>query len=273
VLGRCLWVAAALSLWAVSPAVGALHHPKGVDAPFADCPLDNPATAICLFVRITSGEIVIGHRTVPISRPLAIQGGLIELQEGSLENVTFVGAEDGHTLVETPLTVPGGLQGLSGVKGASELSVVPELVGPAGSIEVSFHNLLFETGVAMRLPLKAKISNRLLPVGCQVGSGASPMFLELTTGTTSPPLPGRPIKGKTGDLVSVEEENGVGKLLRLYEDSLVDNAFSAPVATGCGSFTQPVDSSLGLPSPAGRNTAVLTGTIELTSTEQVKASE
>ena len=47
----------------------------------------------------------------------------------------------------------------------------------------------------------------------------------------------------------------------------MDNAFSAPEATGCGApfsalVDKLVDATFGVPAPAGENTAILTGKLE-----------
>jgi hypothetical protein len=103
-------------------------------------------------------------------------------------------------------------------------------------------------------------------------------MLELTTGTTSPPPPNKPINGHLGH-GSEEEENEHS--VQVFSSSvLVDNAFVVPVAEGCGgpqisSVLDPIlDSILGLPSKAGHNTAILdAGTLELTSVYNVIESE
>jgi hypothetical protein len=83
----------------------------------------------------------------------------------------------------------------------------------------------------------------------------------LTTGTTSPPAPAKPLKGTVGTVSFPEEE----LLLQLENDELVDNAWSAPAASGCGGFLieyliDPIiNSQIGLPSKAGVNEAVLKG--------------
>jgi hypothetical protein len=101
----------------------------------------------------------------------------------------------------------------------------------------------------------------------------------LTTGTTSPPLPNKPIKGSRGEIEFKDE----GQLLIDKKNSLVNNSFAAPEAEGCGSqilfglFTglidSAVDSEIGLPSEAGHNTAILNGSQEIGGVEAVKASE
>jgi hypothetical protein len=116
----------------------------------------------------------------------------------------------------------------------------------------------------------------LLGEGCYIGSEAHPIQLHLTTGTTSPPAPNKPIKGKLGTLLE-EEEKGQALVVD-SGNTLVDNAWSAPTAEGCGGFfsfliNPIVNSKLGLPSAAGHNTAVLSGTLKTATEEAVLASE
>ena len=122
----------------------------------------------------------------------------------------------------------------------------------------------------MRIHLK----NPLLGNSCYIGSESNPVQLHLTSGTTSPPEPNKPISGKKGTLST--EENG--EILVASENTLVDNSYPAPAAEGCGEFfsflIDPlVDSKLGLPSKAGHNTAILEGTLRITSAEAVVNSE
>jgi hypothetical protein len=64
----------------------------------------------------------------------------------------------------------------------------------------------------------------------------------------------------------------------LNDDSLVDNAFTTPQATGCGTASSAlidtaIDTQLGLPSPAGRNTAILKGRLVVATVGAVLGSE
>jgi hypothetical protein len=256
-----------VSLCAVSTAFSVQHHPKRDFAVFADCPLSDPAVELCLVASITHGELTIGRRTVPINKAIAVQGGAIEKGEGPL---TFVAAEDGNTLSKTALSVPGGLLGIGGPARTTEATVTLELAGPASTIELDTNHLLGEHGTALRLAVKAKLSNPLLPSNCYVGSNSSPLVLDFTTGTTSPPPPNKPIGGEVGSLETREK----GEIVGLRDGLLVDNAFPAPRVSGCGGFYSSLASAdLGLPSPAGRNTAILAGKFELVSARAVKASE
>jgi hypothetical protein len=288
--GRSLIIIVALlaSLTVVASASATTHHPKGGFAPFADCPLSNPAVPLCTVAETTSGEFSVGKKTVPITKPIILQGGLVE--SSNPEEVSFVAAEDGNTLSKTALPVPGGLLGIiapeflpkwlqeifnnfinEGLTGVTETT---ELAKPASEIKLNATNLFSESGTALKLPVKVKLGNAFLGSECYVGSSSHPIQLNLTTGTTSPPEPNKPIKGAKGSFESLEG----GLLTVLTGGSLVDNSFAAPEATGCGGIfsflVDPVvDATLGLPAAAGHNTAILTGKFSLAPAEAVRASE
>ena len=87
-------VASLACLGVVSSSSAAIaHHPTGIYAPFADCPLGGSSAEICIAAREVGGEFVVGRKVVPFDTPLTIQGGFFD-SEGS-EELTFVGAEDG----------------------------------------------------------------------------------------------------------------------------------------------------------------------------------
>jgi len=293
IVGICkhaLVVVAALTvpLAVASPALAAEHHPTGVFAPFKDCPLSNAAVTQCIIAETSSGEFTVGKKTVPITKTITLQGGTIPIKESS--EVEFVAAENGETLSKTAEPVPGGLFGIKPPeylnkeqkekfeeminKGLTGVTETTELAKPASAIKLNTTNLISETGVALQLPVKVKLSNVFLGSSCYVGSEADPIILNLTTGTTSPPPPNKPIKGKAGELEVLEG----GALLRLLGGSLVDNAFAAPEATGCGApfsalVDKLVDATFGVPAAAGENTAILNGNLEDAYAPAVKASE
>lgn len=276
------------SLGAAAPALATEHHPKGKFAPFVDCPLSNPAVELCIFAETKNGGFVVGKKTVPISKTVILQGGSIENPvTGAL---TLVAAEDGNTLSKTPLTVPGGLLGIVAPsflpkflqeafnefinKGIAGVTATTELARPASQIQLNTQNLIFEEGVALQLPVKVKLDNPLLGSSCYIGSSSNPIILNLTTGTTSPPAPNKPIRGASGELEILEE----AQLVRLVGGALVDNAFAAPKVNGCGGIFSflidpAVDAVLGTPSAAGKNASILKGNLEQATAMAVKASE
>jgi hypothetical protein len=270
-----------------SPALAVTHHPTGEYAPFADCPLSNSAVAACLFAKTESGEFVVGKSTVPIKNAITLQGGL----EQTGEKLTFVAAEDGNTLSKTAQPVPGGLAGfvecykitnfleriaceLAFENGVTGVNATTELAAPASSIEVNLSNLISAEGIALSLPIKVHLENPFLGSSCYIGSNAKPIELPLTTGTTSPPAPNKPISGSPGEF---EFKNG-GNLIVIKNNSLVNNSYAAPEAEGCGGLLSflidpIINSKLGLPAAAGHNTAILKGTLQQASAAAVKASE
>ncbi len=280
------------SIAALSVASPALATPKGEFAVFADCPVTT--SNACIWAKTESGQFTVGKKTVPIEKAITLQGGLLENEEtGAL---TFVAAKDGNTLSKTPQNVPGGLSGLvncTEIKGSGLLEIIErgtcksifengltgvtattELAAPASSIGINLGNLLGATGTALQLPVKVHLENPLLGGSCYVGSNSHPIILPLTTGTTSPPAPNKPIKGNPGTL----EFNGEGTLLTVSNNSLVNNEFAAPATNGCGGLFEfligpLINSQLGVPSAAGHNTAILNGTLKQAGSEIVQEHE
>ena len=91
-------------------------------------------------------------------------------------------------------------------KGLTGVTETTELAKPASASASAPNNLICEEGVALQLPVKVKLSNVFLGSSCYVGSEADPIILNLTTGTTSPPAPNKPIKGSAGELEISKEE-------------------------------------------------------------------
>jgi len=252
--------AAFVSLGAASPALASKIKEEFV--PFADCPVE--AAADCLVANTTGGEFVLDHKTVPITKTVTIQGGIATALP--LTAQPLVGAVGGETLSKTPLTVPGGLVGIEGLGG--EVTATAEIAGPPSSVIVNRIGLALGNEPAVTLPLKIHLENPTLGNECYIGTDAEPIVLHLTTGTTSPPFPGKPISGKFGTF----ENAGKGKIRRYIGNSLVDNDFAVPGATGCGGVLSflidpGVDLIVGIPAPAGFNTAIMNGPLEETNAE------
>ena len=291
-----LFLAGALVLALLAPATAAAagpYHPTGEFANFSDCPLTKTTLNFCLFSEQNKGSFLIGKKTVTIEKPQVLQGGLdkataAEEAEGFFP---FVGAEDGNTLVKTPQVVPGGLLGITAPSwwpqllkdlfnetinnGGTGVTATVELAGPASGIKPNLGSLLTGSGIALQLPTKIKLNNAFLGSNCYIGSNSNPVLFKFITGTTSPPPPNKPISGTP----ATPSFNAGGTKLTLSGGKLVDNSFAAPGASGCGGilFSWAVDplvnSIVGLPAPAGTNSATLEGKIEIASPSIVKASE
>jgi hypothetical protein len=272
-------IALAASLAALAAASPALAtEPTGDFAVFKQCPRFTPGVNRCLYSQTKSGEVKIRSNSTPIKNTITLQGGTIRNGETGAE--TFVGALNGETLSKTPQPVPGGLAGLVRCNEITEIleriacelvfengltgvNATTELAKPASSIGISSDNLFNEKGTALSLPVKIKLDNPLLGSKCYIGSESSPVTLNLTTGTTNPPLPNEPITGKVGTFEFKDEF----EFVEITNNTLVDNAFSVPAAQGCGGvfafLIDPIiDSKLGLPSAAGHNTVIQNNTIK-----------
>ena len=108
------------------------------------------------------------------------------------------------------------------------------------------------TGKAsIRVQFWARLASQSFDLGpnCGVGSEASPIALTLTTGRTSPPPPTAPITGSRYD-------ESTGRL------TLVNNSVALPETSNCGLFGGALNAELHLPSPAGRNSVVMTARVE-----------
>lgn len=220
-----------------------------------------------------------GQKTVPLKNPVILKGGteFLSAEAGIFGPQNFLAPTDGQTLSKTPQPVPGGLLGVTAPtwwpsilrelfnetinNGFTGVQATVELAGPASSVKINFLNTLSGSGTALAMPVKVKLSNSFLGSNCYIGSNSSPIKLNLTTGTTSPPPPNSPITGSPGETGLLEEAGLVDK-----NNRLVDNSFATPGANGCGGFlfswaVDPfVNSIVGVPSAAGTNTAILEGT-------------
>jgi hypothetical protein len=260
---RLRWVASAvvaplLAMSLASSATALTAAEKEQFLQFADCPLT--VAKLCVVSDTTGGEFIIGtsHKAVPLSKPILLQGGLAT---ESYAQQPLLAATDGSTLAKVPEEVPGGLTGL-GVGG--ELTATAELAGPASAVLLSQTAVLspgrsglYGLEPAVVLPLKVHLQNELLGENCYVGSDEEPILLQLFN-------TGQPEKF---------EQPAKGKILKLNHLTISDKSFSVPAAKGCGSglteslVTTLVNDDVGLPSPAGENTAVMSGSVAQTKPE------
>ncbi len=272
---NCLvMLGAAVAALCVSPV--ALAH-TGEFAKFNQCPSTTEGVKKCLDSVTNSGEIVLGSKKTPIEHAVTLQGGVgKENEETHIQ--PFFAASNGETLSKTPQAVPGGLLGIVPPESSPPLvkllskyffensltgvNATLELAKPASEIQLNTFNIDIGSGVALKLPVKVHLENPFLGSKCYVGSSSSPLIWNLTAGVTSPPEPNKSIEGKPGFIEFKEEF----RILELSENTLVDNAWSAPGAEGCGGIlsflVNPIiNSMIGLPAAAGHNTAVLNNTI------------
>jgi hypothetical protein len=255
---------------------------------FQYCPWTNVEVKKCLYSVTESGEVKLGSKTVPIVNPAVLQGGF-GTPNAETKISKFYGATGGKpTLQPVAQPVPGGLAGLVNCKtisnfilrascewtfenGVTGLNSTLELAGSPSGIEISEQNMNRKEKVALKLPVKVHLENPFLGSNCYVGSDSSPIIWSLTSGKTAPPGPNESISGDFGKASFLEE----GLILHIVENKLVDNAWSAPGASGCGGLfsflLDPiVNAAAGLPAAAGTNTAILKNTVDITTAAAVK---
>lgn len=269
-----------------------------------------PTLSICNYNETTGGELAIGSTKVPVNsginagKTITLEGGGVPDGNPSnpFEYFLLPGA-NGQSISKTELAVPGGLTDFVNCEeikgegiweklergtcklffesGPLEVTATTEVVANTKNPAILNEEALgLESGTAVTLPTRIHLKNTFLGNSCYVGSESDPVQLHLTTGATSPNAPNKSIKGKFGHFETPGETIGGNFLeyLRVKENSLVDNAFSVPKAEGCGEFfsfiIDPIlDAKLKLPSEDGNNTAILSGTLNESETEQVELAE
>jgi len=225
-------------------------------AKFVNCPIAE--SALCLYAEVLSGEFKIGNKAVPLTNPTTLQGGQAHVGGTSLAPILapLFGAE---TLSAVSQPVPGGLTGLTASIGGP-VSATAELAGTPNASAAAIGYGLEQT--AVELPIKVHLENENLGPNCYIGSDADPIVLKLTDATTKPPAGTEPISGKVG----TNEGRDKGRLLTFIDNTMVDNTFAVPAATGCGTnallepiITAAVNADEGLPAEPGKSYAILTG--------------
>jgi hypothetical protein len=231
---------------------------KGVPpdlADFANCPVDVKGVATCLFSSTTSTTFEIGSTTVTSSSPTTLSLGLSYTKTG--QPVAVLPTNGTSALQSPAIPLPGGLTGISGLSGGDlAVTVTPQLVGLP---TVNLGNLLNGSAPGLTLPIDVLVSTPtgLLGPDCTIADTAGPITLNLTTGTTDPPPPNTPISGATGTTSSTPQG-----LITVAGMTLVDNSFAVPGTDNCGpdGILDPVlNLDKSLPSAAGSNTAILSG--------------
>jgi len=250
-----LAVGAALLIAALISPVAQAREPAPGYEQFKGCPSPEEAEVFyCLNNTITGGNFKMGSKNVPIEKPIGLSGGV------TFSGELLANSKGGMTKVKQK--VPGGIIGLTGLTWLAELLgsealtlyATTEIAGKPG-------NPLAET---FTLPIKVHLENStgVLGSSCYVGSVANPITLHLTEGTTSPPPPNKPISGHGYEK---EVSHRPLEYITFQGIKLVDNAFSAPSASGCVltlfgfipiNLDSLVNAQSGLPAAAGTNETV-----------------
>lgn len=296
-----LALGAALCVAATSSAHADITLPPSAWQQFQYCPYTNPNVGSCIYATVNSGSFTIGNTTLPINQTVTLQGGVETLGPSPLYDA--VGAP---TLSAPPAPVPGGLLGIVNPDPTWPFplwqafwNIVNTVNGVNATLEsvpgsnTNLINALYpptdgSDPTAFHLTVRVHLQNPLLGDTCYIGSASSPVAVNLQTGTTNPPAPNKPISGNPGNsyYVWTDEANYVG-WIQDDGNTLVDNAFPVPAATGCGNVAlglpiitpllealvdAAVNLKVGLPSPAGKNTAIMSGNSSIGSSAYVAAN-
>lgn len=277
----------AVATLALVCAAGASASVTGTKSEF-HCPLtaefkSNANIFFCLHSEVVGGQLAIGGLAVPIAN-VPVTADLSFDTNIEVEGSFLIhNPASGQVVGTVAQNVPGGLLGIVGstVSGQSNsVTANIETVGshtpsavlaPLAQAAVSSLNLIFQESTALLLPVRIHLHNPFLGAECFIGSSSSPIELRLTTGPATSPPPARRIVGTAGRLSFLNEFNTIV----LTGATLVGNSFSVPMANGCGASQSvlghstsglldgAINHKLGLPSPAGRNAAILNANIEL----------
>jgi hypothetical protein len=284
---RGMLLASVLALsFAFAPA--ALAAPKGIFAKFAQCPTSKPGVVLCQYLEVTRGMFSIGKESIPIEKTLVIQGGSIPVGGSNPNEYYLTTPVGGEGVSSDELEVPGGIRALlncpqegcnspTGGKIPNAVFATIELAtSPSNRAIVNLAAATEGNGSAVTVPVRVQLRNQLLGKACYLGSEAQPIELRLTDGTTSPPPPNKPISGTPGEATSEAEYEYEATFVPGV--TLVDNAFSVPLARGCGGslafiIDPMIDRTLGLESVAGRNAVMLKLVVHMADAKAVLASE
>jgi hypothetical protein len=284
---RGAWLCAAglLILASLALATSAGAKLSGEFTRFANCPYKDPDASKCIYSRTVGGEVVLGTRRVPILSPAILQGAYSEGDKAGFSR--FIAPTAGPALSKAPQPLPGGLAGIVAPDKTPPLleaglalffenpftgaAASLELARPASEIRLSEEHLSGEKGTGLELPVKIHLQSPLLDPSCYIGSESSPIIWNLSTGTTHPPAPAKPTSGTVGKAEFLEE----GSLLESKGTTLIDNAWAAPPASGCGGFLSflidPIlNRAAGLPAAAGENLVRLDNSAFITPALAVK---
>jgi hypothetical protein len=225
---------------------------------FAGCPspAERSESVTCLHAAIVGGHLKLGNKETPIENPIGLTGGV---QSFSMPSPLLFNSEGGG-MSKAKQKLAGSIASLTGALSLTkslgkEAQVVYATTELAGTPIFTFPDV-------MKIPIKVHLENSALGSKCYIGSDASPIVLNLMTGTTNPPVPIQPISGKT----FIPAFEPVREILILNGGIFADNTFGTPGASGCVlklpgliplAANGVINTALGVPAAAGRSEAVL----------------
>jgi len=283
---RTLLILAALTASvSVAPATKTWAGVTGDTSEFSLCPTDfNPPPneqLLCSHSETTGGQLTIGNSIVTISN----NPDTVDLGAYSNSGLGIFGVEvivtptNGKVFGGPAQVVPGGLLGLTGQLAPLSKPLDPinqvtsslELAGPATPatvVDPTATNAFFcgagpiaacfdgpNPMSVVTVPVKVHLHNLVLGPNCYIGSNAHPIVLNLIETANSAPV-----------------TSGVGNAIVVTGIEVADDTFAVPGASGCGllGLLDPVlNLKVGLPSPSGKNSALIDQDGELESADLI----
>lgn len=265
---------AALASMAMLASAAEATPPPAPYQDFAGCPseAESGVVAFCFKYEFSGGHFQLGKKNIPVTKTIVFRGG-----ERFVTGAFLGNSEAG--IVPVQQNVEGGLLGLTGNKEIDALLAGYPALGVKATIESAGTPLGSMVKPPFTLPVKVHLENPLLGSTCYIGSNTEPINLNLTTGTTAPPAPNKPITGvPSGEF---EEEAERPAVIKSSGGLFVDNAFAVPGASGCtltiGSLhigiNNLINQAAALPSPAGKNEVKLNYSLSLVGQERAYSGE
>ena len=258
--GGALWVAETgvdriAQLSAMSPPAGAANVPVAIEVPasvpaaFEDqCPLPH----VCMTQVATGGLLRVKNFVQKVPRGAIRITGFILPPANPDGSFTLQAPLTGQELDSTPMPVPGGLLGTFPTLGPILAPIVGPIVGPLNDLSISLSlagpiHLFLGGTLSATVPVTLHLNNPILGADCTITPVVQHLVITATgAGAGDPQLGWRPEPVNAGD-----------------------STFSVPAATGCGgallsTLVDPVvNSTIGLPSAAGNNAALLHSVLSL----------
>ncbi len=264
---------------------GGYPRPKGIYAPFTNCPLLNPlmqesspgnATG-CVAGDVIKGSIKIGniatriHATATVKYPVAVQFGIWDPPNAGSNQFTggILPPPAGLSaqLLSAPQWVRGGLLKALGCPNPDP--IVRKLCHEAAHRGGAYLKVFAAAQSAGPItnfglttwtqPVEFHLINPLLGSSCYIGSSDNPVVLNpMLTGTLGEEMDPHP---RTHPDTAV---------LKIKGATATDTTFTAPGVTGCGpggtaniAVDEAIDTSVGLPTASGADSITLSGTFYL----------
>lgn len=263
--------------------------PKGIYAPFFNCPLNDPlmheqgqlsATntfggfAACTGGLATGGSITLGNITTTVTEPVNVQFGFAWQPSTTGYPVPAYPPLAGESAILStkPDLIPESLTTALSCATATDPTVVSicKTAQVKGGVYNKVYALAQEAGALTNFnlfswtqPVKFRLINPLLGTNCYIGTDEQPVVLNpsLTIG------PGGSLTSALDPDPAVHPDTEV---LDLNGAVASDTTFSAPGLVGCGpggpgndAVDVALDASSGLPAASGTNSLTLTGSFDL----------